>query len=205
MEITLIRHGMTHGNTENRYSGSGTDEPLCAEGEAQARAAGARTDVTRIYVSPMTRTRQTASICYPFAEQVPVEDLREMHFGDFEDRTAEEMANDPAYTAWVNADCLTPCPNGESIPAFGNRVGDALTALILDSARRGEDRLTVVTHGGVIMALMHRYADSSRAYYSWFAPNCEGYRVWLDPDTWLSDPRFTAYEPACVCGACVPR
>ena len=34
-KLHLIRHGLTQGNLDGRYIGSGTDLPLCAEGRAQ--------------------------------------------------------------------------------------------------------------------------------------------------------------------------
>ena len=34
-KLHLIRHGLTQGNLDGRYIGSGTDLPLCEEGRAQ--------------------------------------------------------------------------------------------------------------------------------------------------------------------------
>ena len=57
MRITMIRHGMTLGNTQKRYIGT-TDERLCPEG-IQALEAGVTKGyypaADTIYVSPLKR------------------------------------------------------------------------------------------------------------------------------------------------------
>lgn len=40
--LYLVRHGVTQGNLDGIYMGSGTDQPLCAQGAAQLRALAAR-------------------------------------------------------------------------------------------------------------------------------------------------------------------
>ena len=101
MQIYLIRHGQTAGNALRRYIGS-TDQPLTPEGAEGAKAAGARRSVQSVFVTPLVRTQQTACILFPDAEQTVVPALREMDFGDFEDRSFEDMKDDPAYRAWVD-------------------------------------------------------------------------------------------------------
>ena len=121
MQIYLIRHGQTAGNALRRYIGS-TDQPLTPEGAEGAKAAGARRSVRSVFVTPLVRTQQTARILFPDAEQTVVPALREMDFGDFEDRSFEDMKDDPAYRAWVEGGCLAPCPNGESVLEFSGSM-----------------------------------------------------------------------------------
>ncbi len=84
-EVVLIRHGMTAGNLWKRYIGS-TDEPLCPEGIAFLQ--GLSYPVTdRVYVTRRLRTRQTAELLFPGAEQVIVPGLEEMNFGIFEGKS----------------------------------------------------------------------------------------------------------------------
>ena len=59
MIIYLLRHGTTQYNVEKRYQGQ-RDIPLSEEGRARVRRADFTTDV--VYVSPLTRARQTAQI-----------------------------------------------------------------------------------------------------------------------------------------------
>ena len=102
MRIYLIRHAKTAGNALNRYIGC-TDSPLCEEGIASAKAAGGDSALKSVIVTPLMRTQQTARILFPNAEQCIVSGLSEMDFGDFEDRSADDMVNDAAYRAWVDS------------------------------------------------------------------------------------------------------
>lgn len=173
MRLVLIRHGQTAGNALRRYIGA-TDQPLTDAGAAQARALGAFPAVKRVFVTPLLRTRQTARLLFPDAEQTVLPELREMDFGDFEDRSAEEMTDDAAYRAWVDGGCLAPCPNGESMEGFAQRVCAGFEQAIRDLPD-GTEQAVFVVHGGTIMALVSRYARPEIAYYDAFTRNCGGY------------------------------
>ena len=113
LSIILLRHGKTQGNLENRYNGR-TDDPLCAEGIAQAELEAHYPEISLVYASPMRRAQQTASIFFPNAKIETVEDLREMDFGDFEGRTAADMEHDEAYRKWVDSVCCSQAPYEEN-------------------------------------------------------------------------------------------
>ena len=179
MRIVLLRHGQTPGNVLKRYIGR-TDEPLSEAGERAARAVGAVQGVKRVYVSPMMRARQTAAIAFPQAEQVVVDDLREMDFGDFENLNYQELSGNPNYQAWVDANCETPCPHGESKDGFGRRTANALRELLKQAYEAGESQLVVVAHGGTIMAAMDAFTCGKGSYYSWHVGNCEGYSATVE-------------------------
>lgn len=174
MQVILIRHGQTAGNALRRYIGS-TDEPLSPEGERQAAACRGQTAET-VYVSPMRRTRQTAAILFPAARQVAMDGLREMDFGDFEGRSADEMADDPAYRAWVEGQCLAPCPNGEGQRDFTLRVCAAFSAALDDAQARGAPDAVFVVHGGTIMSVLSAMSRPAGEYYSYACGNCGGWR-----------------------------
>lgn len=177
MQVILIRHGMTAGNALRRYIGR-TDEPLSPEGIEQAKGIGPDVSIERVYVTPLRRTGQTAAILFPGAAQTVVEELREMDFGDFENRSADEMENDPAYRGWVDGFCLAPCPNGESRDEFSRRVCRAFARIVSG----GEEKCVFLVHGGTIMSIMERFARPERDYYAWGVKNCRGYVCRLEPD-----------------------
>lgn len=172
----MIRHGETPGNAARRYVGA-IDEPLSAHGREQARAAGVFPQVGLVYVSPMLRARQTAGIMFPNARQVEVPGVQEMDFGAFGGRTADEMAGDAAYRAWVAGGCAGRCPGGESRDEFVARVCAAMEAFCRGLRARGEGRAVLVAHGGTLMASLSRLADERRGYYDWLVGNCAGYRM----------------------------
>ena len=89
MLIVLLRHSLTSYNEDHRYQGR-RDIPLSPAGRALLRPADFSPEA--VYVSPLARARETASILFPASRLIPVEDLQEVSFGVFEGRTYEEMA-----------------------------------------------------------------------------------------------------------------
>ncbi|MDD3409747.1 MAG: histidine phosphatase family protein [Eubacteriales bacterium] len=171
IEVLFIRHGATVGNLEHRYIGR-TDEPLCPEGIAQLEALERRhlhADI--LFVSPMRRTRQTAALLFPAQEQTVMTDFRETDFGDFEGKTAAELADNAAYAAWLDTLCKGAIPHGESVAAFKARC----CAAFAEAMAGVKDGATValVTHGGIIMAILEEYARPKRDFYSYHIGNGE--------------------------------
>ena len=176
-EILLLRHGCTPGNAAHRYNGT-TDEALSPEGrEALAQRHYPQPDV--VYVTRLRRTRETAAILFPAARQITVPGLREMDFGDFEGRSYLDMADDAAYRAWVDSGCLGQVPNGECRAAFLRRVAASFRALLRTDRT---DRLTVVAHGGTLMAVCSVFVDPARDYFDWQPKNGGGYLLRTTPD-----------------------
>ncbi len=138
-------------------------------------------DPAVVYVSPLKRARETASILFPKAVQVVIPELAEMNFGKFEGRNYKEMENDPDYRAWVEGMCLGKCPGGESREEFCARTCEAFlevlrqvpqnatetfnrnlnieTGKTWESGETGEkiSYLVIVAHGGTQMAVMNRF------------------------------------------------
>ena len=177
--IWLIRHGATALSEARRYQGA-LDTPLSPSG----RAALCRADFSPqvVYTSPMLRAKETAEILFPDARQIAVPGLEEMDFGAFEGRSAGEMAEDPAYRAWVDGACLDRCPGGEDRAAFSARVCTAFSGFVNAALAAGEERLAVVAHGGTQMAVLERWGRPARAYYAFCAPVGAGYL--LDAAQW---------------------
>ena len=173
-----MRHGATSGNERRQYVGW-LDHPLSSAGREQARAVGVCPQVERVYVTPLCRTHETADICFPNAEQIQIEGLQEMDFGEFSGRTADEMVDDAAYRAWVDGMCLDSCPGGESRDQATERICRTLTALLHHCEAAGEQRVILVAHGGTIMSAFSEFSvdHPERDYYEWLPGNCGGYRA----------------------------
>jgi alpha-ribazole phosphatase len=189
MKIYLLRHGETDYNAQQRYQGW-RDIPLSEKGRAALKRAPFSPHT--VYVSPLCRAGQTARLLFPDAALVPVDDLREMHFGVFEGRNYLEMADDPAYRAWVDSGCEDPIPGGERKVDFCARVCAAFAPLVDRALEAGEQTLVIVAHGGTQMAVMERYALPRQAYYTWKAPNGGGYV--LDACRWREDHTLTLLD-----------
>lgn len=193
MELIIQRHGATVGNREGRYVGR-TDEPLSSEFISGVGAIEGDFSVSKVFVSPLMRARQTAQILYPNAGHTIVEGFCEMDFGDFEGRTSKEMENDEAYRSWVEGNCEGPCPNGEDINGFRERVCRTFEELALKEAKDGNERLVIVAHGGTIMAIMSRFCKLKKPYFDWFVPNCHGWRASIE----ISQPGNEIVLSGCI-------
>ncbi|MBQ8536398.1 MAG: histidine phosphatase family protein [Clostridia bacterium] len=170
MKFVLIRHGLTQGNLERRYIGCRTDERLCPAG-VKALEQRAYPQVSRVFVSPMKRCAETAAILYPHITPEAVNDFRECDFGDFENKSYEELNGTKAYQRWIDSGGELPFPGGESQGAFACRCADAFDKLA-DSLN--EDCAFIV-HGGTIMAIMSRRAFPPGSYFEFQVSNGEGF------------------------------
>ncbi|MCD8212226.1 MAG: histidine phosphatase family protein [Oscillospiraceae bacterium] len=189
MEVELIRHGATAWQKEGRYQGK-SDIPLSPEGRNSLIPAEGCPDV--VYVTSLLRTRETARILFPKARQEIVPGLEEMDFGVFEGRTAREMEADEAYRDWVESGCLSRCPGGESREQFSDRVCLAFDDLLRSATLRGEPGLTIVAHGGTLMALLERFGKPRQEYFQWMTDCGCGFR--LRAENWTEDRSLVVRE-----------
>ncbi|TMD90192.1 MAG: histidine phosphatase family protein [Chloroflexi bacterium] len=107
----LARHGETEWSRSGRHTGR-TDLPLTTEGEAQARALGARLAAMTfdaVLSSPLQRAVCTAEIAgYVHPRLTPL--LREVDYGDYEGITSKEIrARNPDWQLYRDG-----CPGGET-------------------------------------------------------------------------------------------
>ena len=129
----------------------------------------------------MLRTRQTADILFPKMPYTVVDGFAEMDFGRFEGKSADELSGDPAYQAWVDAMCLTPIPDGESVTDFKTRCCEAFAETIKNVP--DGSRVGFVVHGGVIMAILEAYARPKRDFYAYHIGNGECLQGVYDGET----------------------
>lgn len=174
LALTILRHGQTAGNLRHAYVGS-TDDPLCDAGRDAIRRAGPFPHVPLVYASPLCRARETAEILFPNARIVLCPGLQEMDFGVFEGRNAEDMRDDPVYTAWVDSGCRDRCPGGEAMDDFRQRTQTEFERIAAECLARGDESLVIVAHGGTIMSVMSRFSHPPRPYFDWRSENGGGY------------------------------
>jgi len=128
--LTLIRHGETEWNAQNRLQGS-VDVGLSPRGLQQAEAlaeslaaGGCRYDL--LFTSDLSRARHTGEILagrlgLPAPRVSPL--LREIHCGAWEGLTVETLhaEHGEAFHAWRD-DAAVACPGGESVLDVRARV-----------------------------------------------------------------------------------
>ncbi|MGN0706732.1 MAG: histidine phosphatase family protein [Faecalibacterium sp.] len=197
-KLHLIRHGLTAGNLQGLYIGSGTDLPLCDEGRAQLSALKERFEypaVDTVFSSPLLRAVETAGILFPDAQhQFIVQDLREAGFGIFENRPVKELVKDPAFKQWITPGSGFVPEGAEPTPDFHHRCAESLLKLFEYMIRMDVTEAACVTHGGVIMSMMSQCALPTRRPDQWMAdPGC-GYTVQTDVQLWMRDRRVEAID-----------
>lgn len=184
IKLVLIRHGITAGNKEHRYIGT-TDEPLTEEGKTllyEAKEAGRYGEAAIVFSSPMKRCIQTAEILYPGQSIFPVEEWREMDFGEFEGKNYADLNGRADYQVWIDSNGTLPFPGGESREGFCTRSMSGLSKVLDTLAEQtgGEkEPLTAacIVHGGTIMALLSSLGIGG--YFDFQCANGEGYEVEL--------------------------
>ncbi len=192
-KLHLIRHGITAGNRDGRYVGR-MDLPLCAEGVSELetlRKAHPYPPVQAVYTSPLQRCLQTAGILYPGQPLTVVEDLTELSLGSFEGESFDTLRDSPAYVAWLeNARENTPPGALETGREFAARTAVAFNAILMNMSREHVTEAAVVTHGGVLMSILSRFALPPRPLGEWAtAPGC-GYTIRTSIQMWMRDETF---------------
>jgi 2,3-bisphosphoglycerate-dependent phosphoglycerate mutase len=168
-ELVLVRHGASAaavpGERFELVEGQG-DPALAPEGVDQAARVAARLAGDAffgLFVSPLTRTRQTAEPIAAACDLEPtfVGDLREVHTGELEGgRFRIAVAKgDPVIARLLAEERWDVIPGAEPMEAFEDRV----RAVAAEIVAAGPGAAVVVTHGGVIAELC-RQATGSRPF-----------------------------------------
>ena len=197
-KLHLIRHGMTAGNLQGLYIGSGTDIPLCDEGRAQLAELKERFEypqVDTVFSSPLLRAVETANILFPDAKHTfTVHDLREAGFGKFENKPVKELVHDEDFKKWITPGSNYLPEGAEPTDQFHARCAECLMKLFEYMIRMDVTEAACVTHGGVIMSMLSQRAVPTRHPEQWMAdPGC-GYTVQTDVQLWMRDRLVEAID-----------
>ena len=194
--IHIIRHGKTPANVDGRYIGI-TDEKLSATGREELlklRNEGAYPDVDAVYSGPLSRCVETAKIIYPENEITVVNGLKECNFGDFENKTAEELKNNEIFRQWISGVQGVYPPNGESTPDFIKRSVVSFAMIVEDLMRDGIRHSAIITHGGVIMSVLSTCGLPQRSFSDWMCGFGKGFSLIVTPTMWMQGYKFEVIE-----------
>ncbi|MDO5034663.1 MAG: histidine phosphatase family protein [Actinomycetaceae bacterium] len=203
MRLVLVRHGQTVSNTlhalDTAMPGAELDEEGLAQAEELAqnfeRLVGGKPSV--LYVSPLTRTQQTAR---PLAEKYGLEPIiregvREVIAGDIEMSTTPEDVRTymRTFIAWVEGDLDVRMPGAQNGHETLARTREVLDEA-LSNAREtiGEDAIVVVVaHGAISRVIASSLsADIETELVSRYPMDNTGTTVleWVGGDEpWFSD------------------
>lgn len=167
----VIRHGQSTLNADKMISGGKTNPDLTELGISQAQQAGILFSKltplpTRIIVSSLKRTHDTAFHVVGHRNYIKEEDLNERYLGDLDGTISEEEQKQRGVL-----------PGEEAAKDHYERVIKVLNRYL------AEDDLTLfVCHGGTIRRILEAAnltgsvaVDNARIYY--FMPENEGWRV----------------------------
>jgi broad specificity phosphatase PhoE len=151
--LLLVRHAETDEAMWGRCYGR-LDVGLSDEGRRQAWALGGLLEqqpLAAVYASPLVRALDTAAaIAAPHGlEPRPVDELREIDFGELEGVTYDEIQTKrpELFREWMARPASVRFPGGETLADLRARVLPA----IADIRRRHErEVVALVTHGGVV-------------------------------------------------------
>jgi broad specificity phosphatase PhoE len=148
-QIILVRHGETLHNVAGIAQGW-ADSELSERGLEQVRRLGERLrrhKCDAIFSSPLGRALATANAIREILglEITQLEDLREMSYGAWEQRSFLDIRRDDAatYERWI-VDAEARSPNGESHADVRRRMERAFESV------RGAKRPVLVSHGTAI-------------------------------------------------------
>lgn len=155
--LYVVRHAEAEGNIYRRVHGS-YDGYITKNGLSQIARLKARFEkvhLDAVYTSDLSRTRQTATALYEGKGITPVlsPELREFHFGIWEDLTWGELVQDhpEQYQNWCDNPAEFQVEGSETYASMYARVKGKLDEIVKNHPNQ---TVGVVTHGTVIRALL---------------------------------------------------
>lgn len=177
MVITLFRHGLTEGNKRRAYMGW-NDSPLSEEAVTQLTAIKLEPSHYDYFISSdLNRCLATMKLLFPEVSPEKYTEFRELHFGDFQEKTYEDLKKDKAYQLWLKDSFQYSPPNGESFGQFVERIDKGWDRLVRQILANHIRNPFIVTHGGVIKYILQQYAPNEKDFWDWHVTHGNGYEL----------------------------
>ncbi|HEV7959130.1 MAG TPA: histidine phosphatase family protein [Acidimicrobiales bacterium] len=145
--ITLIRHGQSTTNEQRLLVGR-SDAHLTELGERQARAlVPYLTDVDEVWVSPLARARETATLALPGHRPIVKDAFIEVDYGDLDGTSLAHITTE--HWRAFEFDHDVAFGGGESLADVDKRVHAALERLLEDESsllHSSTRHLAIVSH-----------------------------------------------------------
>jgi alpha-ribazole phosphatase len=198
--VGLYRHGLTEENRSKKYIGWHDAVVPDAGYKELVRQAPLYPSYEWVITSDLARCKQTAEALFQDVPQLESCLFRELHFGEWETKTYEELKSNGVYREWLN-DPGIQIPGGESLSDFHKRlrmgwmqVKDVVMFDRHDPKYVGKSdshppfhcRIAIVTHGGVIRHLLTKLTAEERNFWEWEIPFGGGYELSWTVDEWRS-------------------
>lgn len=151
VSITLVRHGQDEQDKVGGWSSNALTEQGVKDVGNLCKSIG--NDYDAIVSSDLPRAAETARIISK-AIGIPVtydQGFRETNNGDLKDMSKDKFLSNHRHFIYSNLEMDEEYPNGESPNRFFERIGRNLERLIEENKGK---RILLVTHGGVITAIL---------------------------------------------------
>lgn len=195
-KIHLIRHGAIEETLAGAYIGT-TNIELSDEGKRQLKLLDHNMDypyAAVLFTSPLKRCTQTCKIIYNNIEPIVIDQLIECNFGEWENKTAEQLKNETDFSKWLAGDTNVKPPKGESNADFVRRICIMFENIVNGLIKTGTTDCAIVTHGGVIMTLLSVYGLPQAKPFDWACDNGYGYSLRVHPMLWSRDKVAEVYQ-----------
>jgi len=186
-KIHLLRTGGTGDSPQRRFVGR-QNLPLSDNGREalnKLREELYYPNVEKVYSSPLLRCIQTAEILYPGCQPQITDGLKDMNLGEFEGKTFDELKTRQVFQSWLSDSLNNTPPGGEQVEAFTRRITSALDNIAKDMMRQKITSTAVITHGGVLMALMAAIALPRLPIQKWAVASGCGYTLLTSTQMWM--------------------
>ena len=187
--INLIRHGAVDETLKGKYIGT-TNVGLSKKGREDLvtiKETLGYPQPQKLFSSPLLRCTESCELIFPGMEINMISNFSECDFGEWDGKSAAELAGDPRFGQWLQNSDKTPPPGGESGKAFAARIMRGFENLVKTVSSQGITNAAVVTHGGVIMTILAMYGIPQAPSYKWRMDNGYGFSVRVTPSLWMRD------------------
>lgn len=194
--VYLLRHGLTKGNLNAQYIGH-TDYPLSTFGIDELKKINMNhpyPQVDAVFVSPLKRAIQSADIMFPKNNKLVIDNFIEYNFGEFEERTAEELKDNEDFKNWLHGDINARPPFGESNAEFVQRVCKAFEQVIQGCISTGTEKIAIVAHAGVLMTILSCYGLPEAPMAHWQMDAGYGYKLRITPSIWMQGNKLEVID-----------
>ena len=194
--IHFIRHGAIDETLAGKYIGT-TNVSLSDKGKMALRKLDFENKYPGtqvVFSSPLKRCTETCNILYPDMKPLIIPNLSECDFGEWENKTAEELKNIPDFEKWLAGDTSVKPPKGESNADFTRRICLTFESIVEGLIKTGTMQSVIVTHGGVIMTLLAVYGLPQAKPFEWAMDNGYGYSLRITPFLWQRDKVCEVYQ-----------
>ena len=194
--IHMIRHGAISPTLNGRYIGV-TDVELSDKGKEDLKKLDSTMDYPYakvVFSSPLKRCTETARLIYPGVEPLVIDQLSEYHFGEWENRSADELKGNENFAKWLAGDNSVKPPRGESSSDFTRRICIMFESIVDGLIKTGNTDAAIITHGGVMNTLLAVYGLPQAKPFDWACDNGYGYSLRITPALWMRDKVAEVYQ-----------